>query len=298
MYGNGIHDGIPNAAYHADDALSMSAAKLLLPPSCPALFRWVRDNGQKPKRVWDFGSLAHTLVLGEGEDIIVLDPAVHGLKKDGTPADNPRSTDMWRQAESAARKAGKLPVHIDDYTKARAMADKVLAHPVAGPLFTGGGQAEQSIWWTDETTGVQLRCRPDWIPAGGGVLVDYKTSVTANPAVLQRKWHDLAYRMQDAWYRSGYAAVTGEPCRDFVFVAQEKAPPYLVSVLRFDADAVADGARMMRRAVTLFADCTDSGQWPGYTDTAVALSLPAWVQRDAINDEAAQLITELEDLYR
>jgi len=65
----GIHD-IPEADYFGDTwALSCSGAKLLLPPYCPAKFFWRQDHPER-KKVWDFGSGAHNLVLGNGPDIV------------------------------------------------------------------------------------------------------------------------------------------------------------------------------------------------------------------------------------
>ena len=44
----GVYDGMDEDAYHADPvpggSLSASGAKLLLPPSCPALYHYRRDH--------------------------------------------------------------------------------------------------------------------------------------------------------------------------------------------------------------------------------------------------------------
>ena len=104
--------------YHRDrGSLSCSGAKLLLPPSCPAKFRQRMDNPPPPKPHFDFGSIVHTLTLGAGSDYVVLEPAVHGLKKDGTVADSPTATTAWKAADAEARALGKIPIHVlDDNT--------------------------------------------------------------------------------------------------------------------------------------------------------------------------------------
>ena len=283
-YPNGIHATVLNEEYHADPALSVSGAKLLLPPSCPALFKHNRDNGRKPKKVWDFGTLAHALVLGKGsESIVVVDAADWRTK-------------AAQEARDGVYAKGQTPVLPKDMEVAQAMAAEVLNHPVAGPLFAGDGMAEHSLFWDDEATGVRLRARPDWITADGGALVDYKTSVTANPAELERKWHALGYFIQHAWYVDGFTAATGADEPDFVFVAQEKEPPYLVSVIRYDAEAVAEGRRLARQAITTYTRCLETDTWPAYTDVITSLSLPRWATRDGINPDAAALIAELEGI--
>ena len=64
------------ATYHGDPvpggSLSSTGARKLLPPSCPALFRWQQDHPVH-KDVFDFGSAAHRLVLGAGPEIALLD---------------------------------------------------------------------------------------------------------------------------------------------------------------------------------------------------------------------------------
>lgn len=281
--------------YHADrGSLSVSSAKLLLPPSCPKKFRWAQDNPRKPKRVWDFGHVAHHIVLGKGAEFVVLDPAIHGLKKDGTPADSPRATADWKAAEAEARNAGLIPIGVDEYLAAEAMAEEVLRHPEAGPLFAEG-IAEQSLYWTDPTTDVRLRGRTDWLTPDGEVD-DYKTSTTANPDELERKFWTLGYFMQAAWYRDLVMALGIAENPRFRFVVQEKEPPYVVTLVEYDDEALREGRRVNRQAIETYVRCRDTDTWPGYADSTVQISLPAWAFRDGIQAEANALIAELEGI--
>ncbi len=294
---DGIYGWIPEDLYHSDRAsLSVSGAKLLLPPSCPAKFRYQMDNPRKPKREFDFGHLAHRLILGKGAEIAVLDPKVHGLKKDGTVADSPRACAGWKAAEAEARGRGQTPVHIEDYRRAEAMAEKVLTHPECGPWFNAG-EAEQSGYAADSVTGTRLRGRADWIT--GELIVDVKTSITANPAELERKFWQFGYFMQDAWYRDLFGAATGASF-DFRFVVVEKQPPHIVTVIEYDAEAIAEGRRQNRRAIDLYHRCHETGHWPDYADDVVSLSLPYWALKDrdqAIYNEATDLERNWDDFF-
>ncbi|CAA0129281.1 Exodeoxyribonuclease 8 [Mycolicibacterium vanbaalenii] len=301
---DGVFAGVAEEAYHADrSSLSVSGAKLLLPPSCPAKFRWSQDHPQKPKRVYDFGHLAHLMVLGEGGEFVILDPAIVGVKKDGTVADSPRSTAGWKKAEAEARAAGATPVGLPEWELAEQMAEQVRNHAEAGPLFERG-HAERSMYWTDGD-GVRLRGRTDWLTTVDDqlVCVDYKTSVTANPDALVRKFWQLGYFMQAAWYRDLLIALGLSDNPDFLFVVQEKEPPFEVVVVRYDDDAIAEGRRLNRQAIDTYRRCRDSGVWPGYApDTTVTLSLPGWALREAQDfadqAEAESLINELEGIYQ
>lgn len=275
-----ITDDLSDQEYHSDRAsLSSSGARLLLPPGCPAKFKERMDCPPKPSRVFDFGHLAHSLVLGKGAEFTVLDPEIHGLTKDGSVAANPRATATWKAAESEARESGRVPVHVDEYAKATAMAARILTHPMAGPLFQENGRAEVSIYADDPVTGVRLRARPDWMFDDNRlVLVDYKTTVTARPDDFARKAADYGYHQQGAWYIDVAALAGLGDDAAFVLVAQEKEPPYLVSVLEFDAEAIEEGRRRNRQAIDLYARCVERDEWPSYpgTDDIVSISLPPW----------------------
>jgi hypothetical protein len=278
---NGTFAGVDNESYHADrTSISVSGAKLLLPPSCPAKFRHRMDSPPEYKAVFDFGTVTHGLVLGEGGDYVVLDPEVHGLKSDGTVADNPRATAKWKAAEAQARKDGKTPISKSDYERATEMAAVVWTHPLAGEILGAKGEAESSLYVDDPQTGIRLRARPDWMTPDYDPdrlwIADYKTTVTARPEDFARKAADYGYHMQAAWYVT-VARLLGL-CDDpvFVFIAQEKEAPYLVSVVEFDAEAIAEGHRLNRQAIDLFKRCTDTGEWPGYDDGITPISLPPW----------------------
>lgn len=299
---DGMHRHVPEETYHADrGSLSVSGAKLLLPPSCPAKFRWAMDNERKPKKEWDFGHVTHHLVLGKGAEFTVLDPAVHGLKADGSPSDKPTLTSKWKAAAADARDRGLVPISLADYEVAEQMAAKVLDHPIAGPLFRDG-DAEVALYHADPETGVRRRGRVDWLEPTGDID-DYKTSTTANPAELIRKFWTLSYFMQAAWYLDLVIALGIAANPRFRFVVQEKEPPFLVSVVEYDDQAIAEGRRLNRQAIELYARCQESGRWPGYADDdVVTISLPGWVARRAElevdQQEAEHLIAELEGIYQ
>ncbi|MFA5712014.1 PD-(D/E)XK nuclease-like domain-containing protein, partial [Mycolicibacterium sp.] len=179
------------------------------------------------------------------------------------------------------------------------MVAKVLEHPTAGPLFAEGA-AEVSLYHTCPETGVRRRGRVDWLEPDGD-MDDYKTSTTANPAELVRKFYTLSYFMQAAWYRAlGIALGIAEDPR-FRFVVQEKEPPYVVTVVEYDDAALAEGARRNLDALRLYADCIESGVWPGYADSVVTIGLPGWLVRQTEAAETQQhaddLIAELEGIF-
>jgi len=287
---NGIFGWIDEAEYHADrGSLSVSGAKLLLPPSCPAKFRAQQDNPQPPKRVFEFGHFVHLKVLGKGPEVVYIE------------ADSYR-TKVAREARDKARADGNIPVlagnpndeSAAELEQAEAMAASVFAHPVAGPLLSHPkNEFEQSVYATDPDTKVRLRGRFDAMHFGDdGVitLVDVKTSTTANPAELVKKFYNLGYFMQAAWYLDLLVALKLAVDPQFRFVVVEKTPPYLVTPVRYTEAAIEEGRRRNRRAIDLYAECHERGVWPSYAgcDGTVTLDLPTWASYDwATSDDAA-----------
>lgn len=264
----GLYDGIPDEQYHADKtSLSVSGAKKLLPPSCPARFFHEREHGQPPKRSFDLGKAAHAEVLGTGAEVVVIDAEDWKTK----PA---------RDARDEAYAAGKTPLLAADKVKVEEMAAALRRHPLAAALLDPErGKPEQSGYWTDDVTGVLRRFRLDWLPNtdGGRLLVpDYKSCAAADRHAVQSSVAKYRYFMQDAWYRDGLHALGIAEDIAFLFVFQEINPPYLVNVVELDAPAVEEGRRRNDQALRIYRDCTESGIWPGYADDVELISLPRW----------------------
>lgn len=266
----GVYD-ISEEIYFGDPvpsgSLSCSGAKKLLPPYCPALFFWERDHPVY-KDEFDFGSAAHKLVLGSGPELVVVDKPTW-------------QTSAAKQARQEARDAGKTPILTGAMAEVRAMADAIRRHPIASILFDPSeGHPEQSLFWEDEDSGIWRRCRLDWLPSGSSgrlIVPDYKTSASANPASFGRPAANYGYHQQHDWYSEGVAEVLGvKP--EFVFVVQEKTPPYLITVVQLDIDFVRAGRELNRQAINVYQHCIETGEWPGYSNEIELISPPAWAR--------------------
>jgi hypothetical protein len=65
----------------------------------------------------------------------------------------------------------------------------------------------------------------------------------------------------------------------FLFVFQEKTPPYLVTVVQLDDEAEAAGRARNELAMEIWRDCTQAGVWPGYSQDIELITLPPWAAR-------------------
>ncbi|GIE46387.1 PD-(D/E)XK nuclease-like domain-containing protein [Actinoplanes lobatus] len=279
------------AEYHADPvpggSLSSSGARKLLPPSCPALYRHWADNPPEPRDYFDFGSAAHRLVLGAGEEIAEIE------------ADNWKSPKRREEADEH-RAAGRIPLLSKDVATVHEMAAVVRAHPIASVLFApGSGVPEQALVWQEraawfedvdgEPVGrsgwVNCRALVDWLPNPQPgrrlLLADYKTTASASPDDAAKAIARYGYHVQGAWYLAGLRALgLADESAKFLLVMQEKTAPYLVTVIEPDRDAMRLGAMRMREAINTYAECQSTGRWPGYSDDVVIAELPRWETRE------------------
>jgi len=274
----GIVKGLGEAEYHAHPALSSTEARLIL--KSPAVYRWRKDHPPliDPSDKFDVGSAVHSKVLGTGYQVDVLD------------FDDYR-TKAAREARDESRAAGRVPVLRDVYLEVGAMAESVLAHPTARALFDQPGDAEVSVF--AEVDGVPVRARFDFLPEQGErrrVAVDLKTTADASFRKFERSIADYRYDVQEEWYLSALNATTGpmphgmEP--ELVFVCVEKEPPHLVAVHAITPMWKQIGQAAAARARRVYAECTESGVWPGYSTEIQYHEPPTWLVIQAEEEEA------------
>lgn len=253
--------------YHADPieggSLSSTGAKWLTTDP-PAKLREILDNGRPDTVAFDEGKAAHALVLGTGPELVEI------------PGSWVRKANKETVAE--VRERGGVPLHSDQWERVHAMADAVKRNDLALALLTSG-TPEQSAFWQDERTGVWCRARFDVLPdvvAGRMIVPDYKTAASARPDKFARSAADYDYNQQADFYLRAVRALGLASEAAFVFVVQEKSPPYLVAVRQIEHDAMQIAARLNDAAIDTFAQCQASGEWPGYPAEVEPIEFPSY----------------------
>jgi hypothetical protein len=262
----GLPDGVypPSIGYLSDPArLSPRGAKKLLEPGGPAKFQWERTQPPEHKPHFDFGRLVHLFVLGEGDQVALIDA-------DGY------TTKYAREQRDKAHADGLIPALRSQIDEAAAMASVVRQHPIAGPLLAEG-DAEHWLYATEPETGQGLRMRLDWMTQKDRLyVVEYKTAADAAPRTFARKSYDYGYHVAAAFAVTCARALELDDSPAYLVIAQEKTAPYLVSVCEFNMDAYQLGKRQMLQAIRTFQECMESAVWPGYSPEVQSLSLPPW----------------------
>jgi hypothetical protein len=270
----GPHALLPEGVYHDDPipggSLSSTGARKLLPPGCPAKYRWWADNREPFKAVFEEGKAAHRKVLGVGPDLILVD--------------RPRwDTNEVKAQIAEIRAAGNVPLKRPAMDMVDAMVKALREDPIAGTLLDPDeGATELSLFWRDRSVWGRSRLdRLTKLRSGRPAIVEYKSAASAAPADVEKSMARFGYHIQGGFQRSGAIALGLVP-EDvaFLIVAQEKEPPYLATVIEPDHTAMRMAAIRVRQAFDLFAECTAAGRWPGYSDDVVLAELPPWETKE------------------
>lgn len=294
----GIYLGVPAAEYHADPcptpSLSRSIAKIICDETpWHAWHRHPRLNTAivaADTRRFDQGTIAHALLIGQGrnfQEIIANDYRSKAAK----------------EQRDLARAEGKTPVLTEDLVRAKAMVEvcrKQLAE-IEGcqQLFhPDAGAGEVVIAWQDEHA--WCRAMFDWLPHDRRVWADYKTTIgSANPAGLGRAVANLAYDLQGAFYEEAICAIEPELAGRInpVFIFQEMEPPYAVSAITLDEEAMTVGRKKLEKALTTWKRCLATETWPKYPKVVTPVMYPTWALREWLDRDAIDYLHQTQGDY-
>ena len=162
---NKIISKLSNKEYHKQNAISSSNCKDLL--ISPWNYHHKKHNPIQPSPAMKFGTMFHSLVL---------EPQL--FDKEYLVADIPkRNTKQGKldHQELIEKLNDRVLVNTDDFLKAQDMSYNLQKNNFVQTLLSGG-QAEQSVFWTDETTKTPCKARADYINIDRGYIVDLKTT--------------------------------------------------------------------------------------------------------------------------
>lgn len=260
-----------NAAYHAHPAVSKSHLDLI---ARSPLHYWARyldpDRvAPEPSPQMRLGTALHThvLELSRWDEEIAVAPAINRMTKAGK--------EEW--AAFVADSAGRTVITADDAAQVMAMGRAVMRHPAAAMLLGLPGKAETTHMWTDASTGLECKCRPDWLTDDGSIVVDLKTTKAASIQGFKRSIADYRYHVQAGWYLHGIEQATGKRPDQFIFICVESTAPFACAVYAADAEMIERGHDQAMRDLAKLAVCKAADHWPSYSDQIETISLPGWM---------------------
>lgn len=170
---------------------------------------------------------------------------------------------------------GKVIITDEQAQACYAIRDAVYRHPLARGLLQGG-KAEQTVYAIDKETGELIKCRMDYLPDNGSMIVDVKSTEDASPNGFGKSAANYRYPVQTAWYHHVLDEAFGEHPPHWVFLAFEKEPPYAIGVYFAQPEDTARAAVAARRDFMRIVEHKRAGFWPDYGTEALPLGLPTW----------------------
>lgn len=271
---------LTNAEYHARPEVSKSGLDLVHRSPLHFWNRYLNPNRvvEPPTPAMVLGSALHTRVLEPHlfDDEYVVAPQCDRRTKEGKM--------IWADFEQEA--AGKTLLKAEDALQINAMAEAVRRHPAARVLLNKSGKAEQSYFWTDDDSGIECKCRPDFHTDDRRIIIDVKTTEDASPSKFLRssvlQWR---YHVQAAFYMQGVPEA-----EVFLFAVVEKKPPFAVAVYSLPAKLLERGLEEAKADLRTIAECRATDKWPSYSEEVQELPLPKWLD----DESAAHLVNEIE----
>lgn len=270
-----------NKDYHSD-ITAISKSRLAKMSVCPQYFKWCEDNPQEPSEDLIVGSAFHKLVLEPdtfGQEFVVM-PIIDRRTKQGK--------ELYEQFVLSSE--GRSVITQDQYDTICAMRDSVLSNKYAVALLKG--VHEQSFYTEDEFTKERVKARPDCYRNVQDriVITDLKSCRSAISEDFMRDVVKFSYDLQAYMYSMIISNVMKVPQEnvDFVFIAVEKKPPYMINILQADQFVLERGEALFREYIGKYHECKETNHWYGLNGAYGVinnLSLPNYLLKEVIKGE-------------
>ena len=257
--------------------LSQSVAHTLLTKS--PLHAWqihpmLGNLPRKPTDATDDGQLLHSLLLGKGQQIAIMEHDAYRSNRAKEDRDN-------------ALAAGMLPVKRKDYDALMSALEQIRDNIAKVGVDLDGEREVAFEWHEDGTRGpVLCRGRMDIVRPDEGIIIDVKKTVSAHPKTCARSMYDYGMDIQQAAYTSALEKYkpefAGRIRYQLVFI--ELDPPYAVSAPPIGGMMREMGQTRWQRAIRLWERCLATQEWPGYDRDPAPLEPTAWQMAETIGD--------------
>lgn len=256
----GIHE-LPHEVYHDPRCPGLSRSALLKLLESPKHYQHWLLNPDTPTPRMIFGANAHCALL---------EP--HVFEKKFTYY--PKTEEFQGRSKAAIQAradfdqvhAGQTILDAEDYERIGKIMEALYRCPEAVELLKG--QKERTKFWTEKTTGLLCKVRPDCLQENR--IIDLKITGSGSKDHFLKTAAQLDYQIQAAFYLDAFQL------KDFIFLCVEDAEPFEVSIFQLDEESIDLGRRQYLRALQTFQDSTQKKQWGGYPKGVQTLRLPAW----------------------
>lgn len=227
-------------------------------------------DGDEQTYSMERGTAVHALLFGNRQVCGYPGPTRRGKEYDAFVAAHP-DTEILTLAE---------------YSKARRMADAVLASKVAKPYLQGITEETLLFRWN----GLECRATPDI--RGEDFLTELKCSSTSDPERFPWQAIRMHYHAQMRMQCIACDTTFNRWPADCFIVCVEDSEPHPVTVFRITEQALDRGARLLMLWAERLKACESSNYYPGYAECVMPLDVAEDDTALEFNDEP---VTEAAD---
>lgn len=140
------------------------------------------------------------------------------------------------------------------------------------------GEAEVSGYFVDQEYDIPCKIRIDWINKKEKIIVDLKSCADARHFPFRKAAFDFGDDLQAFMYLLGVTEITGEAHNDFTFICVESKGYHGLRIYEADEEMQQTGYAKYQKAIVLYKQCLESGEWPGYDSTPKPLGSPSYAK--------------------
>lgn len=252
---------IDEALYRADPGVNISSLKNMR--HTPAKARRRKDYPSKASPAMALGTAIHCAILEPDKffDRYTIKPDVDARTKAGK--------------EALAAVKGEL-LTKEDYEGALSIAATIREDPFYRKFVANG--VYESSWFAQHELDIRIKARLDvWLP-DLNIIVDIKTTDSADEWQFRRDIVKYHYHSQAAYYMDLVERVQGKPVGGYVILAVETKEDRDVRAFWLDESFIACGRADYREWLSKWYLCEKTGAWPGYERRLHTLVAPDWLQ--------------------
>lgn len=255
---------IDEAIYRSDPGVNISALKNL--KTTPAKARRRLDNPPKQSAALELGTAIHAAILERDKFL-----ETYGIK----PNVDLR-TKAGKEALAEASQSGKILLSAEDYDTALTLGARVHECSFLQRFVKNG--IYESSWFHEHELGLRIKGRLDiWLPEMD-IIVDIKTTDSADEYSFRRDCVKYHYYNQAAWYSDLVTSITGRSVAGYVILAVEKSEDKDIRAFWLDDAFLDKGRKENREWLSQWYLCEKTGQWPGYEKKIQTLKAPKWFE--------------------
>jgi hypothetical protein len=184
-----------------------------------------------------------------------------------------------KEAESfSLENINKQIINQNIYNEAMRLSQGIWRNSAVKKLI-GNGCPEKPIYWNKN--GLPCKAKLDYYREG--LIIDYKSSRTADVKNFTKSLITYGYHRQASWYMEGIETVLGERPRGFIFIVQDKTLPDAIGIYALDEESLRIARNENLFVVQQVIKRLNNNQWEAFPNYIQEISLPSWYV-STIND--------------